>query len=65
MISSGLRPKARALPPWEARNTVRHEDWEQGLPMPEMWQQIGAITSEYSKTPMAAVTERLIQLAAI
>lgn len=54
---------ARALPPWEARNTVLPEDWEEGRPVPEMWRQIAAITSEYSKTPMAAVTERLIQLA--
>jgi hypothetical protein len=54
---------ARALPPWEARNTVRPEDWEEGRPVPEMWRQIAAITSEYSKTPMAAVTDRLIQLA--
>ena len=53
---------ARALPPWEARNTVRPEDWQEGRPVPEMWRQIAAITSEYSRTPMAAVTERLIQL---
>ena len=53
---------ARALPPWEARNTVLPEDWEEGQAVPDNWQQIAAITSEYSKAPMAAVTERLIQL---
>lgn len=38
-------------------------DWSNGQPIPSIWQQIAAITSEYSKAPMAAITERLIQLA--
>jgi hypothetical protein len=54
---------ARALPSWEARNPVNPADWQQGQPVPGMWQQVAAITSEYSKAPMAAITERLIQLA--
>jgi hypothetical protein len=54
---------ARALPPWEARNPINPADWSNGQPIPSIWQQIAAITSAYSKAPMAAITERLIQLA--
>ncbi len=54
---------ARALPPWEARSPINPADWLNGQPIPGTWPQIAAITSEYSKTPMAAIVERLIQLA--
>lgn len=54
---------ARALPSWESRNPINPEDWPSGQTIPSNWQQIAAITSEYGKAPMAAVTERLIQLA--
>ncbi len=54
---------ARALPSWEGRNPINPADWMSGQPIPSIWQQIAAITSEYGKAPMAAITERLIQLA--
>ncbi len=54
---------ARALPSWESRNPINPADWLEGRPVPNMWRQVAAITSEYGKVPMAAVTERLIQLA--
>jgi hypothetical protein len=55
---------ARALPPWESRNAPLSPDtWPDGQPVPDMWRQIATITSEYSKVPLAVITERLIQLA--
>jgi hypothetical protein len=56
--------EARALPPWEARNAPLSPDaWPEGQAVPDMWRQIATITSEYSKVPLAVITERLIQLA--
>jgi hypothetical protein len=53
-----------ALPPWESRNApLAPEAWQEGQSVPDMWRQIATITSEYSKVPLAVITERLIQLA--
>jgi hypothetical protein len=54
---------SRALPSWESHSSLRPEDWLEGQSIPSMWQQVATITSEYGKAPMAAITERLIQLA--
>ncbi|MCI5146090.1 MAG: hypothetical protein D3923_11310, partial [Candidatus Electrothrix sp. AR3] len=49
----------RALTPWEARSPLAGI-WQSNQPIPEQWQQIATITSEYSKTPLAIIVEQLI-----